>query len=96
MPLWAAIIATSTTPFIHAFFEAEKGWETPNLSSFYSYWVNQFFQIEEDSKPGKTKYISGNFVSSVPLELLTNTTISNEIFDDEVKKLTQFVICFNP
>jgi hypothetical protein len=45
-----------------------------------------------------TKYISGNFISSLPMELLTNQTALKRMFvldDDNSNKLSHFGIAFN-
>ena len=42
--------------------------------------------------------MSGNFISSVPLELITNNTIRNKIFhpviDRHLTSISEFAMCF--
>lgn len=79
MPVWAAILATSSIPIFHHYFEARKEWEATDSSSFYEFFVYDFFNSLKDSNRRVTRYTSANFISSVPLELVTNNTIEKKI-----------------
>ena len=81
MPLWAAIVATSTLPFYHDFFEGSQEWETTNAKSFQYFFIYEFFKTNKLRDKNKIQFTSGNFVSSLPLELLTNSTIKKGLLD---------------
>lgn len=82
MPVWAAILATSSIPLFHHYFEGRKEWEAPETSSFYDIFVYEFFSPLTDKQKKLTRYLSANLISSVPLELTTNNTIEARIFKD--------------
>ena len=84
MPIWAAILATSSLPLFHDHFAANQEWEAPDSESFCEYFVNNFFQAFQDKNQRITSFTSGNIVSSLPLELLLNNTIQKNIFKDDV------------
>lgn len=44
MPLWAAVVATSSLPFFNSCFEANKEWEASDMASFYDFFVYDFFK----------------------------------------------------
>ena len=75
MPVWAAILATSSLPLFHEYFVANKEWEAPDSESFYEFYVKDFFNAFHDKKERITRYTSGNMISSLPLDLLLNNTI---------------------
>lgn len=85
MPLWAAILATSSLPTLHSFFEADKEWEIVDSASFYDFFIYDFFKAFQDNDKRITKYTSGNALSSIPLEYLLNDKIQNELFRDQKK-----------
>ena len=83
MPVWAAILATSSLPIFHDHFVANKEWEAPDSESFYEFFVQNFFEAFQDKNKRITRFTSGNIVSSLPLELLLNDTIQKKIFKDK-------------
>jgi hypothetical protein len=83
MPVWAAIVATSTLPLMYQYFEASKEWEAAGAASFYDFFVYDFFKAFGDKDKRITRYTSGNVVSSLPLELLTNNTLKKNFFGKE-------------
>ena len=100
MPLWAAIIASSSLPFYHKFFEGRKEWTATDKTSFFKFFMLDFFRAEPDTTNRITHYTSANLISSVPLQLLTNKTLKNEIFsskseNNKYSKYKTFALCFN-
>lgn len=84
MPIWAAIVCSSCLPYFYSDFECPKEWENPtlDLNSQYKHLVADFFSFNPiDHKKGK--YSSGNIISSLPLELLTNQTALPKMFSFE-------------
>ena len=79
MPVWAAILASSSVPFLHKFFEANKEWQAIETKSFKKFFIYEYFKADSDEKTRVNRYASANLVSSLPLELLTNDTIVKEI-----------------
>lgn len=82
MPIWAAIVASSSLPFLHNMFEANKEWEAPNIVDFNEAYLYDFFKAEPDNDSRITRFLSGNFISSIPLELLSNNTVQYKILYD--------------
>jgi hypothetical protein len=82
MPLWAAILAASSVPFLHNFFDSNKEWESTTPEEFHDFFLYEFFKADADTDNNSraNKYTSANFVSSLPLELLTNDTIREKIY----------------
>jgi hypothetical protein len=39
MPLWAAILAASSVPFLHQFFESNKEWEATTSKDFHDFFI---------------------------------------------------------
>ena len=67
MPLWAAIIASSSLPFYHKFFEGRKEWTATDKNSFSLFFMLDFFRAEQDTTNRVAHYTSANLISSVPL-----------------------------
>lgn len=44
MPVWAAIIASSSLPFFHKYFQANKEWEAVSSESFPDHLLEEFFK----------------------------------------------------
>jgi hypothetical protein len=44
MPVWAAIIASSSLPFFHKYFQANKEWEAVSSESFPDHLLDEFFK----------------------------------------------------
>jgi hypothetical protein len=81
MPVWAAIVSASCVPYFYHDFECPREWEYPvsGQNSYSEYIVNEYFKCNIfDYK--KAKYLSGNIISSLPMELLTNETILSKMF----------------
>lgn len=77
MPLWAAIVASTSMPYMLPAFASDQEWEfSPYTDSRMRKMVNYFFDTEEKSL--QTYYIAGNYLSTLPLELLTNQKIARE------------------
>ena len=75
MPIWAAIIASTSMPLILPECSFSEDWEfsiftDSRMRKLYHY----FFSSHEDHL--RETYISGNYVSTLPLELLTNHKIA--------------------
>jgi hypothetical protein len=85
MPLWAAILAASSLPFLHTFFESNKEWEAPSPEEFNDHFLYEFFKADPGNQTRVNKYTSANFLSSLPLELLTNSTIRGKIYNGTKK-----------
>jgi hypothetical protein len=81
MPVWAAIMSASCLPFFYRDFECPREWEYPasDPASFYEYIVDEFFNSRKFEYK-KSKYCSGNIISSLPMELLTNQTTLSTMF----------------
>lgn len=85
-PIWAAIIASTSMPLIMPEFSFLEEWQ---VSSFTDGRMRKliyyFFSSPEDAL--KETFISGNFVSTLPLELLTNQKLALENYvDPQVKE----------
>ena len=79
MPVWAAIIASTSMPFVFPDFTFQEEWEfSPFTDSRMRKLVHYFF----DSPKEKTResFVCGNYVSTLPLELLTNPRMAKESF----------------
>lgn len=71
MPLWAAIIASASMPYVLPAFASNEEWEfSPFSDSRMRKLVNYFF--DSDQRSIQTYYVAGNFISTLPLEFLTN------------------------
>jgi hypothetical protein len=81
MPVWAAIVSASCVPYFYHDFECPREWEYPvsGQNSYYEYIVNEYFKCNILDYQ-KAKYLSGNIISSLPMELLTNETILSKMF----------------
>ena len=82
MPVWAAIFATCSLPYFFSSMTDHKEWRTTEVK-------NKNIQVENffSKKSLKYEYLqSANFMSKIPLELVTNQKIRNLITDqkDEV------------
>jgi hypothetical protein len=81
MPVWAAIVSASCLPYFYKDFECPREWVRgdSDTASLYEFIVDDFFK-SSDGSHSQAKFISGNIISSLPLELLTNETTLEKKF----------------
>jgi hypothetical protein len=93
MPLWAAIIASASMPYLLPEFACNEEWEfSPYTDSRMRKLVNYFFDAEKNSV--QTFYVAGNYVSTLPLEFLTNEKIARENYTS-IKNHEELIIKAN-
>jgi hypothetical protein len=79
MPVWAAIVASTSMPLLLPDVDFLEEWEySPFLDSKMRKLVNYFFSSPEDKL--QQSFFSANFISTLPLELLTNQKLAKENF----------------
>jgi predicted acylesterase/phospholipase RssA len=66
MPLWAAIVASASMPYLLPAFACDEEWLfSPLTDSRMRKLVHYFF--DDEDAPLQTFYIAGNYVSTLPL-----------------------------
>ena len=75
MPIWAAIVASTSLPYLFPAVNFLEEWEFSPYSESRMRKLNHYFFFNPIDKLQQS-YFSANFVSSLPLELLTNQKIA--------------------
>lgn len=78
MPLWAAVAIGSSLPMIFPIFKVQAHWCRDIKTNTEVRLVKAFFA--EGSFTRSPNFVSGNLISSFPLDLLTNRKIIKEFF----------------
>lgn len=68
MPLWAAIVAAASLPFIFNYFPVHREWEgVEDRHTFYDLVVEGFFKERVENHKQISEYCSANYISSLPI-----------------------------